>query len=229
MYKLLIFLLFSSSLFAGKPSWKTYALYIDGIKTEQEAELIKKAIIATNPKMVKGVKDLTVKSGCALIYHDHHNVTIQKIAQNILKKGDYKVFTKLSIPDYQKVQGSIIGEKLNEIINKKGRGYSIKTINKEKGLFEVVLEKGKYEGKGFNFGDLAHPISDPVVYGGLGLNMEFTGLGKKNAGAMKKNAIEKELRFRKTGKKLKPYSTETLAAYKKLFNFPNDELKKFYK
>ena len=229
MCKILIFFLLSTSLFAGKPSWKTYAVYIDGIKTESEAKTIQKAILSTDTKMIKEVKGLTAKSGFALIHHDHHNITIQKIAQNILSKGDYKVYTKLSIPDFKKVQGTIIGKKLNEIINKKGRGYIIKTVNKEKGLFEVVIQKGKYSGKGFNFGDLAHPISDPVVYGGLGLNMEFTGAGEKNAGAMKKDANEKELRFRKTGKKMKPYSYELMAEYKKLFNFPNEKLKQFYK
>lgn len=216
-------------MFAAKPSWKTYAIYIDGIKSEAEAKTIQKTILKSDPKMVKKVNGLTATSGHALIHHDHHNITIQKIAQDILKTGDYKVYTKLHIPDYKKVQGTLIGEKLNEIINKKGRGYVINTIDKIKGLFEVVILKGSYEGKGFNFGDLAHPISDPVVYGGLGLNMEFVGVGQKNAGAMKKDAVEKEMRFRKTGKKTKAYSSDVLAEYKKLFNFPNDELKKYYK
>ena len=229
MCKILIFFLISTSLFAGKPSWKTYAVYIDGIKSENEAKALQKAILSTDTKMIKEVKGLTAKSGYALIHHDHHNITIQKIAQKIMTQGDYKVYTKLLIPDYKKVQGSLVGKKLNEIINKKGRGYTIETINKELGIFEVVMHKGKYEGKGFNFGDLAHPISDPVVFGGLGLNMEFIGAGEKNAGAMKKDATLKEIQFRKKGKKLKAYSPELMAEYKKLFNFPNEKLKEFYK
>ena len=229
MLKAIIYFSLTLCIFAGKPSWKTYAVYIDGIKSENEVKSIEKAIISTDPKTVKEVKGLNATSGYALIYHDHHNVTIQKIAQNILKTGKYKIYTKLHIPDYLKVQGTLVGDRLNEIINKEGRGYTIKTIDSKKGLFEVIMHAGSYQGKGFNFGDLAHPISDPVVYGGLGLNMEFIGAGDKNAGAMKKNANEKELRFRKTGKKMKKYSPELMVAYKKLFNFPSKELKKYYK
>lgn len=229
MLKYLIFFTLTASLFAAKPSWKTYALYIDGIKSEEEAKSIQQAIIATDPKMIKEVKGLTSESGVALIHHDHHNITIQKIAQQILSKGDYKVYTRLSIPDFKKVQGTLIGNKLNGILQKEGRGYTVKTLDKEKGLFEVILQKGKYEGKGFNFGDLAHPISDPVVFGGLGLNMQFIGYGEKNAGAMIKDAIKKEVQFRNSGKKLKEYSPELMAEYKKLFNFPGEELKKYYK
>ncbi len=91
------------------------------------------------------------------------------------------------------------------------------------------MHKGKYEGKGFNFGDLAHPISDPVVFGGLGLNMEFIGTGDENAGGMKKDVTKKEIAFRKKGKKVKAFSPELMAEYKKLFNFPNKDLKQFYK
>jgi len=229
MCKILVFFLLSTSLFAGKPSWKTYAVYIDGIKNEQEAKIIEKAILNTDTKMIKEVKGLSANSGYALIHHDHHNTTIQKIAQSILKTGDFKVYSKMHIPDYKKVQGTLVGKKLNEIINKKGRGYTIKTIDKETGMFEVVMHKGKYEGKGFNFGDLAHPISDPIVFGGLGLNMEFIGVGESNAGSMKKDVTKKEIAFRKKGKKTKSVSPEFMAAYKKLFNFPNDQLKQFYK
>lgn len=229
MLKYFIYFLLSASLFAGKPSWKTYVVFIDGIKTEKEAKSIQKTIIETDSKMVKEVKGLTAKSGHALIHHDHHNITIQKIAQNILSKGEYKVYTKLSIPDYKKVQGSIIGNKLNELISKKGRGYKIVTIDQEKGLFEVVILKGKYTEKGFNFGDLAHPISDPIVFGGLGLNMQFIGVGEKNAGVMIKDVTKKEIAFRKSGKKMKQYSAELMAEYKKLFDFPGENLKQFYK
>ena len=229
MLKYFIYFLVSASLFAGKPSWKTYAVFIDGVKTEEEAKAVQKAIIATDLKMVKEVKGLTAKSGYALIHHDHHNITIQKIAQNILNKGEYKVYTKLSIPDYKKVQGSIIGNKLNELISQKGRGYKIVAIDKEKGLFEVIILKGKHTGKGFNFGDLAHPISDPIVFGGLGLNMQFIGAGEKNAGAMIKDVTKKEIAFRKSGKKMKKYSPELMAEYKKLFDFPGEKLKQFYK
>jgi hypothetical protein len=216
--------------FAGKPSWKSYALHIDGIQSAADAELIRKSILAVDGKMIKTVKELTVESGYALILHDHHNITFQKIGQAILAVKDVRVYAKLVIPDYKKIQGSILGVKLNEILQKKGRGFTVKTIDAEKGSFEVVIQKGEFTGKGFNFGGLAHAISDPVVYGGLGLDLRYIGGGEDAvSGQMVKLVVGKELRFRKDGKKLKEYDPALLAAHKKLLNFPPQKLAEFYK
>ncbi|MCM8532729.1 MAG: hypothetical protein NE330_16295 [Lentisphaeraceae bacterium] len=226
---LLLLMLVSLSASAAKPSWKTFALHIDGISSDEEAKEISQIISDCDPKMIKSVKGLTASSGYVLIHHDHHNITFQKIAIEILKKKDVKVYTKLLIPDYQKVQGSIIGEKLKVILDNKSKGYEINSVKSTTGLFEVVINKGDFQGKGFNFGGLAHAISDPVVYGGLGLGLTFIGGGEDGLkGQMKKGVVEKELRFRKTGKKLKAYSKELLDAHKKIFNFPPKALAKFY-
>ncbi|MCM8536519.1 MAG: hypothetical protein NE334_11320 [Lentisphaeraceae bacterium] len=231
MHKVLLILLVATiNVFAAKPSWKTFALHIDGIHSEKEAKEVSKIITDTDPKMIKWAKGLTATSGYVLIRHDHHNITFQKIALEILKTKEVKVYTKLHIPDYQKVQGSIIGERLKAILDNKSKGYEVKTINSTSGLFEVVIKKGQFEGKGFNFGGLAHAISDPVVYGGLGLNLRFIGGGEDGTkGQMNKDVVEKELRFRKTGKKLKSFSTELLEAHKKILNFPPKALEKYYK
>lgn len=230
MYKFVAILMFISlTAFAGKPSWKTFAFHIDGVKTQEDADAIQKVILETDPKMIKKAEGLTPESGCVFIYHDHHNTTFQKIGLAILAAKDVKVYTKLQIPDYQKVQGTIIGDKLNKVLNTPGRGFKIDTIDSQKGLFEVVIQKGEYEGKGFNFGGLAHAISDPIVYGGLGLNLRYIGGGEGGTkGQMIKDVNEKEVRFRKTGKKLKEFSPEVMKVYKKLFNFPPEKLKKYY-
>lgn len=211
----------------AKPSWKIYGIFIDGVKTEEEAKGIMTNICSVDKKKIKAAEGLSPANNFVLINHDHHGITIQKIAQALMKKGQYKIYVNMLIPDYKKVQGILIGKKLNSLINRKNVGYEIKLIDETKGLFEVILLPGKFNGKGFNFGDLAHPISDPVVYGGLGLNMSFPGkLGK---GAMIKNANKKELAFRKKNKKTKKYDPKLMAEHKKLFNFPPEELKEFYK
>ena len=226
---LIIFTFLSLTIQAGKPSWKTFALHIEGAQTAADSEQINKAILKCDPKMIKEVKGTAHKDGYVLIHHDHHNTTFQKIGQAILKIKKVKVYTKLHIPDYQKVQGSILGKKLNEILQSTGKGYLIKTIDEQKGIFEVIIQKGKYSGKGFNFGGLAHAISDPVVFGGLGLNLCFIGGGSDGKlGQVYKDVVVKELRFRKMGKKQKPFDQEIMAAHKKLFNFPPEKLAKFY-
>lgn len=231
MFRVVTILIFVSlTAFAGKPSWKTFAFHIDGVKTQIDADEIQKAILQTDTKMIKTAEGLSPESGYVLIHHDHHNTTFQKIGQSILAVKDVKVFTKLHIPDYQKVQGTIIGDKLNAVISQKGRGFVIKIIDSQKGMFEVVIKKGQYAGKGFNFGGLAHAISDPIVYGGLGLNLRYIGAGKDGKlGQMVKDVNEKEVRFRKKGKKTKEYSPELMQTYKKIFDFPPENLRRFYK
>ena len=230
MFRTMCIVMFVSlTALAGKPSWNTFAFHIDGVKAQEDAELIQKTILKVDPKMIKGAKGLTTESGYVLIDHDHHNTTFQKIGQAILSVADVKVYTKLHIPDYQKVQGTIIGDKLNQVLAEQGRGFSVKTIDSQKGLFEVIIQKGDYKGKGFNFGGLAHAISDPIVYGGLGLNLRYIGGGpEEKLGQMVKDVNEKEVRFRKKGKKTKKYSPKLMKVYQDIFNFPPESLKKFY-
>ena len=229
MYKILLLTLFfcSGVLFAGKPSWKVYGLFIDGIKTNEEVAFINQAILNTDKKMIKSASGLSLENNFVLIDHDHHNTTFQKIAQNILNIGNYRIYTKMIIPDYKKVQGTYIGEKLAKVLNTKETGFTIKLVDESKGEFEVIMNAEPVKiGKGFNFGNLAHPISDPLAYGGLGLNMRFEG--KNGKGGMVKDVVKKELAFRKKGKKTKKLDKELFKAHKEVFNFPPESLKKYY-
>jgi hypothetical protein len=214
---------------ASTPSWQNFVVYVEGIKTQTQANAISQAIANADPEMVKSVEGLTPESGHVFINHDHHNTRLNKLVQ-AARKLDPKVrfYVKMEIPDYQKIQGTLIGDKLQEILEDTSNGIECVLIDKKAGYFQLVFH-GKPLGSdngGFNMGDLAHPISDPIIFNGLGLNMTYVGVDGK--GGMEKDAIAKEMQFLKTGKKPKPVSAELMAAYKQLFQYPTPELKAFY-
>jgi hypothetical protein len=225
-----LFQILVSGVYAAVPSWQNYVVYVEGVETQGEADAITEAISGSDPKMIKSVDGLTPKSGQVFIHHDHHNTRLNSLVQAAKQlKPNFRFYVKMEIPDYQKVQGTLIGDKLQAILDDSSNGIRCDLIDKKLGLFHVVfhgqpLGEGK---RGFNMGDLAHPISDPVIFRGLGLNMNYLGVDGK--GGMVKNAITKEMQFLKNGKKPKPYAAELMAAYKQLFEYPTPELTALYK
>jgi hypothetical protein len=212
---LLSFLLSVTVFGAGKPSWQTFGLFIDPVLTMAEANRIQTAVVAYDAKQIKAAYGLTPENGFLLIEHDHHNIRFQNIAAAIHKLGDYKITVPMLIPDYQRVQGTPIGERLHSILNNPDLPYQIERIDPAQGLFHIVLPAGPPQPKGFNFGDMAHPLSDPVNYGGIGLPMSFPGL--KGVGGMSKDPKLKSIQFRKAGKKEKPFDPAILDAHRALF------------
>ncbi len=200
---------------AGKPSWQTFGLFIDPVLTMEEANRIQAAVIAFDANQIKAAYGLTPENGFLLIEHDHHNIRFQNIAAAIHKLGDYKITVPMLIPDYQRVQGTPIGERLHSILNNPDLPYRIEQIDSDRGLFHIVLPAGPPQPKGFNFGDMAHPLSDPVNYGGIGLPMSFPGL--EGIGGMSKDPKLKSIQFRKAGKKEKPYDPAILETHRALF------------
>ncbi len=200
---------------AGKPSWQTFGLFIDSVLTVEEANRIQTAVVAHDAKQIKAAYGLTPEKGFLLIEHDHHNIRFQDIAAAIHKLGDYKITVPMLIPDYHRAQGTLIGKQLHSILNNPDLPYRIERIDSVHGLFHIVLPPGPPQPKGFNFGDLAHPISDPVNYGGIGLPMSFPG--SNETGGMSKDPKLKAIQFRKAGKKEKPFDPEILAAHRALF------------
>ncbi|MDA0347150.1 MAG: hypothetical protein O3C43_08950 [Verrucomicrobia bacterium] len=215
---------------AATPSWQNFVVYVDGVKTQSEAEAISSAIAAADPEKVKAVEGLTPQSGHIFIDHDHHNTRLNTLVQAARSVGtQFSFYVKMEIPDYQKIQGTLLGDRLQKILDETTNGIECVLKDKKAGLFHVVFH-GKSLGdkkRGFNMGDLAHPISDPVIFNGLGLNMNYLGVDGK--GGMVKNAIAKEMQFFKSGKKPKPYPPELMIAYQQLFQYPTPELETFYK
>lgn len=204
-----------SSFGAGKPSWQTFGLFIDSVPTMEEANRIQAAVVAHDAKMIKAAYGLTPENAFLLIEHDHHNIRFQDIAAVIHKLGDYKITVPMLIPDYQRTQGTPLAKRLHSILNNPDLPYQIERIDSAHGLFHIVLPAGPPQPKGFNFGDLAHPLSDPINYGGIGLPMSFPGL--MGNGGMSKDPKLKAIQFRKAGKKEKPFDPEILAAHRALF------------
>ena len=213
---LCIFLICSSAGYgAGKPSWQTFGMFIQGISSPEEATRIEQAIEAFDPKHVRSANIEDSRIGFVLVEHDHHNIRYQSLADAIHKLGTYRISVPVLIPDYKRLQGTPFAKALDEIWTKKALQFKIELVNAQKGLFDIILPPGDHQKNGFNFGDLAHPISDPIVFGGLGLPMSYPG--HKGQGGMTKDPILKETQFRKAGKKEKPYDPKLMAAYKKLF------------
>ncbi len=219
-----------SAVFGAAPSWQNFVVYVEGVRTQSEADAISEAVSSADQSMVKSVEGLSPVSGHVFIHHDHHNTRLYKLvaAAKVLNPR-CRFSVKMEIPAYQKTQRTLLGEKLQAILDETNNGITCQLIDAEKGLFDVVfhgqpLRDGK---KGFNMGDLAHPISDPIVFGGLGLDMNYIGVDGK--GGMEKDATAKEMQFFKNGKKPKPYSSELMAVYKSLFEYPTPELTAFYK
>lgn len=209
-------LLFATPSFgAGKPSWQTFGLFIDSVPTMEEAKRIQAAVVAHDPQRIEAAYGLTPENGFLLIEHDHHNIRFQNIAAVIHQLGEYKITVPMLIPDYQRVEGTLIGERLHSILSNPDLPYQIERVDPLRGLFHVVLPAGPPQPKGFNFGDMAHPLSDPVNYGGIGLPMSFPGF--KGAGGMSKDPKLKAIQFRKAGKKEKPFDPAILAAHRSLF------------
>ena len=54
MFRTMCIVMFVSlTALAGKPSWNTFAFHIDGVKAQEDAELIQKTILKVDPKMIQ--------------------------------------------------------------------------------------------------------------------------------------------------------------------------------
>lgn len=190
-------------------------MFIEGIRSTEEANRIERAIEALDPEHVRSADIEDSRTGFALIEHDHHNIRYQSLADAIHKLGTYRISVPMLIPDYKRLQGTVFAQKLDEVWINKASLFQVELVNAKKGLFDIILPPGEHEKSGFNFGDLAHPISDPIVFGGLGLPMSYPG--HKGQGGMTKDPRLKEAQFRKAGKKEKAFDPKLMAAYRKLF------------
>ncbi|MCB1124262.1 MAG: hypothetical protein KJT03_22110, partial [Verrucomicrobiae bacterium] len=154
-----IFLSFSCSIgFATTPSWQNFVVYVEGVKTRAEADAISQAIAAADPTMVKSVEGLTPTSGHVFIHHDHHNTRLHKlVAAGLRVSPGCTFYVKVEIPDYQKVQGTLIGDKLQELLDDTTNGIRCVPVDKSRGLFNFVFQENLGKGRaGFNMGDMAH-------------------------------------------------------------------------
>lgn len=190
-------------------------MFIEGIRSTEEADRIEQAIEAFDPKHIRSAEIEDSRVGFALIEHDHHNIRYQSLADAVHTLGTYRISVPMLIPDYKRLQGTTFAKGLGEVWTNKAPLFKVELVNAKKGLFDIILAPGDHQKNGFNFGDLAHPISDPIVFGGLGLPMSYPG--HKGQGGMTKDPILKETQFRKAGKKEKAYDPKLMAAYKKLF------------
>lgn len=194
---------------------KTFGMFIEGIRSTEEADPIEQAIEAFDPKHIRSAEIEDSRFGFALIEHDHHNIRYQSLADIIHKLGTYRISVPMLIPDYKRLQGTIFAKGLYDIWTSKAPLFKVELVNAQKGLFDIILPPRIHQKNGFNFGDLAHPISDPIVFGGLGLPMSYPG--HKGQGRMAKDPMLKETQFRKAGKKEKVYDPKLMTAYQKLF------------
>jgi hypothetical protein len=118
-------------------------------------------------------------------------VTHQQIAQAIADAGAFAVSFKCLVPDYAK-EGN--AAKIDPVFARFAKLVSIEPLDRAKGLFVISFlpfksEPGKPLGTGFNFGHIAHPISDPAPKGmGLRIQQVAEGSLARPAQAAKKKA-----------------------------------------
>jgi hypothetical protein len=215
LFSLLLTLGFHLGLEAATPSWQSFGMFIEGIGSQKEADKIMRAIETVDPEHVRAASKLTPKVGFVLVEHDHHNIRYQILADAVHQLGSYRISVPMLMPDYQRIQGTLLAKGLNEVWAKKTPEFQVRLVDAKTGRFDIILPPGDHQKSGFNFGDLAHPISDPIVFGGLGLPMSYPG--HEGQGGMTKDPILKEAQFRKAGKKEKPYDPKLMAAHRKLF------------
>lgn len=140
---------------------RTYTFFIEGIRTGRDVEIVRQAVTALHD--VTAINELTPTSGFANITSDHKQVTHQEIGQAIAKAGPYKACLRVEIPEYSK-----FATEINAIFAAARQGTIIQESDQQKHEFTIWFRPVEPGQKGFNLGDIGHPIVDPPPKG-LGL------------------------------------------------------------
>lgn len=140
---------------------RTYTFYIEGIRTERDVEIVKQAVSALHD--VTAITELTPMSAFANITSDHKQVTHQEIAEAIAKAGPYRASLRVEIPEYAK-----FAREIDAIFHATSHATIIKATGEEPHEFTIWFKPIEPGQKGFNLGDVGHPIVDPPPKG-LGL------------------------------------------------------------
>ena len=140
---------------------RTYTFYIDGVKTERDVKNVVRTVRALHD--VTDIAELTPTSGFANITSDHIKVTHQEIGLTIAKAGPYRACLRVEIPDYAK-----FSQEIDAIFYAVRHATIIQATDQTTNEFSIWFRPIEPGRKGFNLGDIGHPIVDPPPKG-LGL------------------------------------------------------------
>jgi len=162
--------------FKPHPVNKTF--YIKGDMNAAKAKEIEAKISGT--KSVTKVEELTESSGYVRVAFDTHVITSHMIAMSIMDSGDFQVYLKIEIPEYDEHKAAV--DKVFALLLEKQK-VKITPSDDGKGHFTLTylpieLKTENLRANGFNYGHLGHKIHDPAPRG-LGLNIKFYEAPKK--------------------------------------------------
>ncbi len=140
---------------------RSYTFFIDGVSTSQAAKNVTNAASALHD--VIAVEELTATSGFANITFDQARVTHQEIAEAIAQAGPYRASLRVEIPAYEEHSAAI-----SAIFTRVREAAVVTMSDSIKKEFTVWFRPVRPGVKGFNLGDIGHPIVDPPPKG-LGL------------------------------------------------------------
>lgn len=149
---------------------RSYTFYLEGTATPHAAESVASAL-ARLYDVIK-VEELTATSGFANVTFDQARVTHQEIAEAVAQAGPYRASLRVEIPAYENHATAI-----SAIFARVRDAATVAMTNSATKEFTVWFKPCRPGVKGFNLGDIGHPIVDPPPKG-LGLTWRRVTAGR---------------------------------------------------